>query len=243
MDIVVMAGGEGTRSRPIVAAPLNKCLIPIGNRPLIGHVLRTATLGGATRIFLTTNGKHPGLLLETVANLPDPLAPWAQTFRADEDRPGVLHDIVKVGQFLQPGQCFGMMCADTYVSIPIPFAEHSEPHLFLTTLPEQADARQFGQVICDDDYVKEFREKPPEEFSRRIFTGMSVLPYEAVEYARELTIGADETELQMSYLIDAVLARHRVRYTTLPPGTFFDCGTEHGMRQAGAAAWIHSSKQ
>jgi NDP-sugar pyrophosphorylase family protein len=61
MDVIIFAGGAGTRMRPLVAAPIPKHLIPVGDYPLIYHVLQTAVRGGASRLLLSLNGPHPEL--------------------------------------------------------------------------------------------------------------------------------------------------------------------------------------
>lgn len=68
MDAIVMAGGRGSRLRPLVAAPVPKHLIPVGGYPLIWHVLQMLIQGGVERIVVSLNGPHPELTLETIVS-------------------------------------------------------------------------------------------------------------------------------------------------------------------------------
>ncbi len=48
MKAVVMAGGEGTRLRPMTSS-MPKPLLPVVNRPIMEHVLRLLKRHGSTR--------------------------------------------------------------------------------------------------------------------------------------------------------------------------------------------------
>src|SRR3712207_2097410 len=52
MKAVVMAGGEGTRLRPMTAN-LPKPLLPVANRPVMEHVLRLLRRHGVTDTVVT----------------------------------------------------------------------------------------------------------------------------------------------------------------------------------------------
>src|SRR5450631_4928590 len=52
MKAVVMAGGEGTRLRPMTAS-MPKPLLPVVNRPIMEHVLRLLRRHGFTEVVVT----------------------------------------------------------------------------------------------------------------------------------------------------------------------------------------------
>src|SRR5450631_2256698 len=52
MKAVVMAGGEGTRLRPMTAS-MPKPLLPVVNRPIMEHVLRLLRKHGMTDVVVT----------------------------------------------------------------------------------------------------------------------------------------------------------------------------------------------
>ena len=52
MKAVVMAGGEGTRLRPMTAS-MPKPLLPVANRPIMEHVLRLLKRHGLTETVVT----------------------------------------------------------------------------------------------------------------------------------------------------------------------------------------------
>ena len=64
MRAVVMAGGEGTRLRPMTAS-MPKPLLPIVNKPIMEHVLRLLQRHGLTETVVTVQflaSPHPQLL-------------------------------------------------------------------------------------------------------------------------------------------------------------------------------------
>src|SRR4249919_4088212 len=52
MKAVVMAGGEGTRLRPMTSS-MPKPLLPVVNRPIMEHVLRLLRKHGMTDVVVT----------------------------------------------------------------------------------------------------------------------------------------------------------------------------------------------
>ncbi len=52
MKAVVMAGGEGTRLRPMTSS-MPKPLLPVANRPIMEHVLRLLKRHGLTETVVT----------------------------------------------------------------------------------------------------------------------------------------------------------------------------------------------
>lgn len=56
MKAVVMAGGNGSRLRPMLANSINKHLCPVGGKPLIHWPLKTLACMGITDVFMLGNG-------------------------------------------------------------------------------------------------------------------------------------------------------------------------------------------
>ena len=57
-----MAGGEGTRLRPITSS-MPKPLLPVANRPIMGHVLDLLKKHGMTDNVVTVQFLAPGARL------------------------------------------------------------------------------------------------------------------------------------------------------------------------------------
>lgn len=239
MQVVGFFGGKGTRSRPTVAAPLQKHLIPIGDRPLLWHVVNTAMKGGGTRLLASLNGHHPDQTIQTIAafGLPIPVA-YAYS-QDDPHKIGPLYDLVRLQDWLTPDEPFVVINGDTYFHTYTPdFASVQAPHIWITDAPPGTDLSQFGQVVHHNGQVSELVEKPAVARSASISTGLAVLPYSALQTATSLCANAPSgTEMHVALLMEELAATGNLTCTKLPPSNFYDCGTPAAIQAASMAAW------
>lgn len=236
MDVVIFVGGKGKRIRPLVAPPLPKHLIPVGDRPLLHHVIETALTGGGRRLFFSLNGRHTELTIETVSDyreavtLPTDVG-IAYTHSNTTVSRGPIYDLACVAPFLTPYQPFVVLYADGYYTEQLDFHTPHAPHLWTTELRPEEDSTQFGQVIADGATVREINEKPNIERSRVISTGVAKLPYEALQLASVLCT-EDPENAHMSHLLDTFIEGGHLTHTKLPANTFYDCGTPASWKAA-----------
>ena len=64
MKGIVLAGGLGTRLRPLTAVT-NKHLLPVYDRPMIYYPIQTLVNAGITDIMIVTGGNSAGDFLKT----------------------------------------------------------------------------------------------------------------------------------------------------------------------------------
>src|SRR5256712_5907282 len=67
MKGVVLAGGLGTRLRPLTAVT-NKHLLPVYNQPMIYYPVQTLVTAGITDIMIVTGGNSAGDFLKLLGN-------------------------------------------------------------------------------------------------------------------------------------------------------------------------------
>lgn len=82
MTAVVMAGGMGTRLRPLTAS-LPKPMLPVGDRPLIEHIVHQLRDAGIGRVSITTHFQAESI----VSHLGDGKAFGVDINYVNEDRP------------------------------------------------------------------------------------------------------------------------------------------------------------
>ena len=82
MQAVVMAGGQGERLRPLTAS-LPKPMLPVGDRPLIEHIVRQLRDAGITRVSVTTHFQSNAI----VEHLGDGRSLGVDIDYLNEDRP------------------------------------------------------------------------------------------------------------------------------------------------------------
>jgi NDP-sugar pyrophosphorylase family protein len=164
IDTVVLAGGLGTRLRPMVA-DRPKILAPVGDRPFLDHLLAWLMGQGARRVVFSLGhladqveahlaarrDDFPGLELETVAE-PEPLGTGGALAHC---RPALRSDPVLV------------INGDTFLEVDLDSFAAAWPRLAapaaLVTV-EVPDAARYGRLeLSPDGRVQRFVEKgaPP----------------------------------------------------------------------------------
>jgi NDP-sugar pyrophosphorylase family protein len=157
---IVLAGGKGTRLRPLTDTR-PKPLVPFAGAPLAAGLLRRLRAAGCDRAtFLVGARPEPFAPLERLGSalgLPVEVASERQPL----DTAGACRDLLRAGE---PGPvlvCNGDILTDVDYAAVV--AAHSEAGATATlVLTRVADTSSFGVVECDrQDRVRRFVEKPP----------------------------------------------------------------------------------
>ncbi|MEM8544433.1 MAG: mannose-1-phosphate guanyltransferase, partial [Cyanobacteria bacterium P01_H01_bin.119] len=186
MRAVLMAGGSGTRLRPLTC-DLPKPMVPILNRPIAEHIVNLLRRHGITEVIATLH------------YLPDVMRDYFQdgkdfgvqmTYAVEEDQPlGTAGCVKNIAELLDETFIVisGDSVADFDLQAAIDFhkAKGSRATLVLTRVPNPIE---FGVVITDENNrIKRFLEKPStsEIFSDTVNTGTYILEPEVLDYLPE----------------------------------------------------------
>ena len=183
MRAVLMAGGSGTRLRPLTC-DLPKPMVPILNRPIAEHIVNLLKRNGITEIIATLH------------YLPDVMRDYFQdgkdfgvqmTYAVEEDQPlGTAGCVKNIAELLD--DTFVVISGDSVANFDLKSAlnfhrkKGSKATLVLTHVPNPIE---FGVVITDeDDRIRRFLEKPStsEIFSDTVNTGTYILEPEVLDY-------------------------------------------------------------
>jgi mannose-1-phosphate guanylyltransferase/phosphomannomutase len=186
MRAVLMAGGSGTRLRPLTC-DLPKPMVPVLNRPIAEHIINLLKRHNITEIIATLH------------YLPDVMRDYFQdgndfgvqmTYAVEEDQPlGTAGCVKNIAELLD--QTFLVISGDSITDFDLTAAikfhkqRQSKATLILTHVPNPIE---FGVVITDKDgRIKRFLEKPStsEIFSDTVNTGTYILEPEVLEYLPE----------------------------------------------------------
>ncbi|HVL65561.1 MAG TPA: sugar phosphate nucleotidyltransferase, partial [Actinomycetota bacterium] len=182
MKAVVMAGGQGTRLRPLTSNQ-PKPMLPIMGRPMMEHVLNLLREHGHTEVVTTVQFLasvirsyfgHGGDLGMSIAY-------------ATEDEPlGTAGSVKNAAHFLD--DTFLVISGDAVTDIDLSAATsfHRERGAAVTVVLKRVeDPLEFGIVIADDEgRIERFLEKPGwgEVFSDTINTGIYIVEPEVLDH-------------------------------------------------------------
>ncbi|MEM9220691.1 MAG: mannose-1-phosphate guanyltransferase [Cyanobacteria bacterium P01_F01_bin.150] len=228
MRAVLMAGGSGTRLRPLTC-DLPKPMVPILNRPISEHIINLLKRHNINEI------------IATLYYLPDVMRDYFQdgsdfgvqmTYAVEEDQPlGTAGCVKNVDELLN--ETFVVISGDSITDFDLSAAikyhkeKGSKATLVLARVPNPVE---FGVVITDEDgRIQRFLEKPStsEIFSDTVNTGTYILEPEILNYLPK----DQETDFSKD-LFPLLLAKEEPMYGYVADGYWCDVGHLTAYREA-----------
>ncbi|MFI6512734.1 sugar phosphate nucleotidyltransferase [Streptosporangium sp. NPDC050855] len=230
MKAVVMAGGEGTRLRPMTANQ-PKPLLPVINRPIMEHVLRLLKRHGFTETVVTV--QFLAALVRNYFGDGDELG--MSLYYATEDTPlGTAGSVKNAADRLRDDR-FLVISGDALTDIDLTdmIRFHRENGAMVTIgLKRVPNPLEFGIVIVDDQgRVERFLEKPTwgQVFSDTANTGIYVMEPEVLD-----EIAAGEPVDWSGDVFPRLLERGAPLYGYVAEGYWEDVGTHESYLKAQA---------
>jgi len=228
MRAVLMAGGSGTRLRPLTY-DLPKPMVPILNRPIAHHIIELLKRHDITEI-ITTLHFLPGVLQEYFQNGDD--FGVQITYEVEDEHPlGTAGCVKNCAELLT--ETFVVISGDSLTNFDLSAAiafhreKQSKATLILSRVP---DPTEFGVVITDsDNRIYRFLEKPStsEVFSDTANTGVYIFEPEVLDYLPE----GVESDFSND-LFPRLLAEGEPLYGYISDGYWCDVGSLESYRQA-----------
>ncbi|WP_287129820.1 mannose-1-phosphate guanyltransferase [Candidatus Cyanaurora vandensis] len=228
MRAVLMAGGSGTRLRPLTC-DIPKPMVPILNRPISEHIINLLKRHGIAEV------------IATLYYLPDVMREYfrdgsdfgvSMTYAVEEEKPlGTAGCVKNIEQLLT--ETFVVISGDSLTDFDLTAAlkfhreRGSKATLILTRVP---DPREFGVVITDENgRIERFLEKPSssEVFSDTVNTGTYILEPEVLRYLP----GNKEVDFSND-LFPKLLAHKEPMYGYVAEGYWCDVGNLDTYREA-----------
>ncbi|MGB3264522.1 MAG: mannose-1-phosphate guanyltransferase [Microcoleus sp.] len=228
MRAVLMAGGSGTRLRPMTC-DLPKPMVPILNRPIAEHIINLLKKHKITEVIATLH------------YLPDVMREYftdgaefgvQMTYAVEEDQPlGTAGCVKNIAELLD--RTFLVISGDSITDFDLTEAidfhrsNKSKATLVLTRVP---NPMEFGVVIADENYrINRFLEKPSssEIFSDTINTGIYILEPEVLDY-----LPANQKCDFSKDLFPLLLEKNEPMYGYIAEGYWCDVGQLDVYREA-----------
>ncbi|MEL7034474.1 MAG: mannose-1-phosphate guanyltransferase [Cyanobacteria bacterium J06592_8] len=228
MRAVLMAGGSGTRLRPLTC-DLPKPMVPILNRPIAEHIINLLKRHQIYEVIATLH-YLPDVMREYFHDGTD--FGVQMTYAVEEDQPlGTAGCVKNIAELLDDtflvisGDCITDF--DLRAAVDFHQQKKSKATLVLTRVPNPLE---FGVVITDESYrIRRFLEKPStsEIFSDTVNTGTYILEPDILDYLppnRESDFSKD--------LFPLLLEKEIPMYGYVAEGYWCDVGHLDAYREA-----------
>ena len=225
-----MAGGEGTRLRPMTANQ-PKPLLPVVNRPIMEHVLRLLKRHGFDETIVTV--QFLASLVRTYFGDGDELG--MHLSYATEQMPLGTAGSVKNAEAALQDDSFLVISGDALTDIDLGsvVAAHRERGALVTVcLKRVPDPLEFGIVITDEEHrIERFLEKPTwgQVFSDTVNTGIYVMEPAVFEH-----VAAGESVDWSSDVFPRLVERGAPVFGYVAEGYWEDVGTQESYLRAQA---------
>lgn len=180
MKAIIMAGGYGSRLRPLTNL-LPKPMVPIINKPIISFIVSLLKKHGIVDIAITL-GYKPECIIDYFRDGSDQGV--SITYFVEQTPLGTAGSVKNAADFIDDevliisGDAFTNLDIDQLIDF-----HHSHDGLLTMGCKEMDDVSAFG-VICKDSRGKilSFKEKPRESAEHSVNTGIYVMSRELLEY-------------------------------------------------------------
>lgn len=223
MKGVVLAGGLGTRLRPLTRVT-NKHLLPVYDKPMIFYPIQTLVDAGITEIMLVTGGNNAGDFLRLIGNGEEfGLRHMNYAYQAAEG--GIAHAL-KLARHFVGGDKVAVILGDNFIqgSIRRDIEEFArQPHGAKIFLKEVPAPEEFGVAVLEGDKVARIIEKPKEPPSNLAVIGIYLYDSGVFDICETLN-PSQRGELEITDVNNEYIRRGAMTYAVLE-GWWADCGS------------------
>jgi len=229
---IILAGGAGTRLRPITAA-VSKQLLPVFDKPMIYYPISTLMTAGIREILVISTPRDAAAFESLLGDG----SQWGITFHyAVQEHPRGLADAFLVGETFVGGSPCALILGDNLFHGPglgrsLGVSQSmSSARIFAY---EVSNPSEYGVVeFTADGRACSLEEKPAHPRSRFAVPGLYFYPNDVVDVARSI-VPSSRGELEITDVNRWYLAANRLEVTALPRGAvWLDTGSVEALADA-----------
>ena len=229
---LVLAGGKGTRLRPLTHT-LPKVLVPIANRPVLHYVIDHILGCGISEIGIIVSPETSLQIRESLSVYPNTME---FTFLIQQEPLGLAHTVQIAHPFLG-NDPFVMFLGDNLIgqeiSTFVQYFEESEADA-LVLLKEVPDPERFGCPVFDGDRIVRIEEKPSNPASSYAVTGIYMYDAKVWDIISSL-VPSGRGELELTDVNNAYIEAGTLHHDLLD-GWWTDAGTFPSLLRANLLA-------
>lgn len=227
MKGVVLAGGSGTRLRPLTKV-VNKQLLPVFDKPLVYYPIETLLSGGIRDIMIISGPEHSGDLLNQLGSGREFHAHFTYEI---QEKPGGLAQALGLAEDFADSEPVTMILGDNIYTAELgqELRSFSPPgaKVFLKEVP---DPKRFGVPELQGDRIVRIIEKPESPPSNYCVTGLYMYDGTVFDIIKTLK-PSPRGELEITDVNNVYIARGQLRYTIVG-GDWIDAGTFDSLLRA-----------
>ena len=230
MKGVVLAGGLGTRLRPLTAVT-NKHLLPVYDQPMIYYPIQTLVNAGITDIMIVTGGNSAGDFLKLLGN-GKAFGLKHLNYTYQEGEGGIAQALALVEHFAG-GDPVCVVLGDNIIEGNIAAAARAYRHQgggAKIILKKVSDPDRFGVPELDGKRVLHIQEKPESPKSDYAVIGIYMYDGEVYDIIRTLK-PSGRGELEITDVNNAYIKRDEMTWEELE-GWWTDAGTFESLLHA-----------
>ncbi|MFE4453987.1 glucose-1-phosphate thymidylyltransferase RfbA [Streptomyces sp. NPDC056796] len=241
---IVLAGGAGTRLRPVTGIT-SKQLLPVYNKPMVYYPLSVLMHAGIREILIISSPRFVGAFKELLG---DGHRIGLDLHYASQPHPDGLADALRIGRDFIGDEQIALVLGDNI------FYGHQLPTILQRERERLSGCTLFGYPVADperygiagldeDGKILSIKEKPDKPTSNLAVTGLYLYDNDALAMATELTPSPrgelEITDLNLRYVED-----DRARLVNLGRGSaWFDTGTHDSLLEAATFVQIIEKRQ
>ena len=223
MKGVVLAGGVGTRLRPLTRVT-NKHLLPVYDKPMVFYPIQTLVEAGITEIMLVTGGNNAGDFLRLIGNGEEfGLKHMNYAYQKTE---GGIADALRLARHFVGDDKVAVILGDNFVQGSVRKAVQDfmkQPRGAKIFLKEVSNPQDFGVAVLEGEKVVRVIEKPPVPPSNLAVIGIYLYDASVFEICETL-VPSDRGELEITDVNNEYIRRGVMTYEVIE-GWWADCGS------------------
>lgn len=232
MKAVILAGGTGTRLRPLTQM-FNKHMLPVGRYPMIHYAVVKMKEAGITDILLITGRATAGLFITYLGSGAE--LGISITYRIQEEAGGIAQALDLAKPFIGSDERFVMLLGDNLFEDSLQrFAQQFELQQSgaMVLIKHVPDPRRYGVPTFDasEQSIVRITEKPETPDTSYCVTGIYFYDSSAFDLIAGLT-PSERGELEITDLNNAYARLGKLSYMVLS-GWWTDAGTFESLHEA-----------